>query len=196
MCLNILGKIPQLHYSLYHWRSPSQKTCRVWKTASLSAGHLWCVPLGLFCSHSAQQHLCLPAGTKRVPVPPLRMWWLGPGISAWGVLWWAEIHWERAGSMWGPRHAVLVIEGSGKDAGLSGDALPAPSLSLSLPAAFFFPSYLLFRLHGFELLKGWRWEISIWDGEVASPPAVQALCALAIFQSHGNHQNWFLPGDN
>lgn len=145
MCLNILGKIPQLHYSLYHWRSPSQKTCRVWKTASLSAGHLWCVPLGLFCSRSAQQHLCLPAGTKRVPVPPLRMWWLGPGISAWGVLWWAEIHWERAGSMWGPRHAVLVIEGSGKGCwALWGCSPCAISLSLLASSLLFSPvtSYL------------------------------------------------------
>lgn len=68
-------------------------------------------------------------------------------------------------SVWGPGHAVLVIESSGKGCwALPGGALPAPSLS-PFQQSSFFPSYLLSRLHGFELLKGWSWGISIWDGE-------------------------------
>lgn len=54
--------------------------------------------------------------------------------------------------------------------------------SLQQPQAF--PSYLLSRLPGFELIGGWRWRTSFWDDEEGFHAPVPAVCSC-IFKSHG-----------
>lgn len=89
------------------------------------------------------------------------------------ALWWAETGGEGAGSPWGPEQAVSIIEET-----LSGDALPASSLS-SLHQSQFFPGTSCLGYVALSSSGGGDGGPPLWDHEAGFHPAVQAVCVLS-----------------